>query len=922
MKTFCSSLIAIIFIGYSSVATAQTLPPGFSISNIASGWTQPVGAAPKGTRLFVWEKGGKVFVCNWNTATQKYDKQTTPVLDISAEVGDYRDFGLIGFALDPNFDSNGLIYLLYVVDRNYLINFGTAGYDATKNDLLLANYATIGRVTRYKTTTNASNKIVADPATRTILLGETKTTGIPIIHQSHGVGSLVFAPDGTLLVSAGDGACYNHTDRGSDGDTYFAQALTDGILRPNENVGAFRAQMINSLNGKILRINPVNGDGISNNPFYLTGSPRAPQSRVWAMGFRNPFRMSMKPNSGSTNPATGDIGEIYIGDVGWNTYEELNIVEKAGTNCGWPIFEGQTINSSYANTNVQNKDELNPLYGGVCTQQYFYFQNLLKQSTIDNNTAVYNPCNNSQPITSTNTNRFLHRRPLLDFQHGVTNARVGIFTGNVATATNIGTPESGVTGVPFKGNCTNGVAWYTGTAFPPEYTNTFFFGEYQDNWLRSAKMKSADVLEKVSEFGSGFSSPVFITENKMDGSLIIIDIAGTNPVRRITYGGSLPPVAKITADKIYGPADLSVNFTGSGSYDPENSTLSYLWNFGDAATSTEANPMHVFSAPANTPKKYVVTLTVKDNMNFTDVDSIIISVNNTPPVVNIISPVKNSKYKIGPDTAYTLQATVTDAEHTDGQIKYEWQTALRHNTHEHAEPVDTNRVTSSFISRIGCNGDSYYWLIKLTVTDAAGLSATDSAKIFPLCPGDVILPVTLTSFSVNAQGSANIVKWATEQEINSKYFTLERSSNGSDFQPINKQATKNLPGQQNYSFADDKYFPGTNYYRLKMIDIDESYSYSKIIKIFNGNGNDDNLHITPNPVLKEFTLTANFPVSGPIVIRITDVSGKVVKQISDNVSRGYMTMQIYQLEKLAPGTYFIEVKQKDYTRSTKFVKLN
>jgi len=919
MKTTVRLLILIVLIN-SNTLTAQTVPTGFSISNIASGWVQPVGAAPLGTKLFVWEKRGRVYLCNWNVATQTYIKQATPVIDLSTEVGDYRDFGLIGFALDPNFDNNGLIYLLYVVDRNYLINFGTPGYDVTKNDNLWD--ATIGRVTRYKTKINAGNTI-ADITTRAVLIGETKSTGIPIVHQSHGVGSLAFAADGTLLVSAGDGACYNHTDRGSDADTYYINALADGIIRPEENVGAFRSQMINSLNGKVLRINPADGNGISNNPFYLPADPRAPQSRVWAMGLRNPFRMSMKPNSGSSNPATGDIGEIYIGDVGWNTYEEIDIIEEAGTNCGWPVYEGQTINTSYANTNVANKDEPNPLYGGSCTQQYFYFQNLIKQATVDNNTTVYNPCNSSQIITSTNSNRFVHRRPLLDFQHGVINARVGVFSGNVATAVNIGTPESGVTGSPFKGNCTIGVAWYTGTAFPPQYTNTFFFGEYQDKWLQSAKMKSADVLENVSPFGTNFGSPVFITENKMDGSLILIGISGSTSVKRIKYGGSLPPDAKITADKTYGPSDLTVNFTGSGSYDPENAALTYLWDFGDATTSTEADPTHTFLAPPNTPKKFVVKLTVTDNLNLTNTDSIIISVNNTPPVVNIIKPIKNSRYKPDPiDSVYALKAIVTDAEHTDDQLKYEWQTFLRHNAHEHAEPVDTNRITSSTISRIGCNGDTYYWMIKLTVTDAAGLSAMDSSKIYPLCPGDIILPVTLTSFTVNAQGSINTVKWTAEAEVNSKYYTLERSANGKDFKPINQQEAKNLSGQQNYFFADDKYATGNNFYRLKMTDIDGSFSYSKIIKIFNGSGADERLLIMPNPVVKVFTLGASFPENGPVTINITDVTGRLIRQISDNVSKGYSTMEIYQAEKLTAGTYFIEVRQKDYIRSTKFVKID
>ncbi|MBS1607852.1 MAG: PQQ-dependent sugar dehydrogenase [Bacteroidetes bacterium] len=922
MKQFCFILFLSLFTG---TIYSQTLPAGFSMSNIASGWNLPVGTAANsnGQKLFVWEKDGRVYVCNWNAGSQQYVKQTTPVLDISPEVGGWRDFGLIGFALDPNFDSNGLIYLLYVVDRHYLMNFGTASYDPAANDYYKA---TIGRVTRYKTVVNGSGTITADLNTRTILLGETKETGIPILYESHGVGSLAFASDGMLLVSAGDGACYIHSDVGSDADTYFAQALTDGIIRQEENVGALRSQMINSLSGKILRINPSNGDGVSSNPFYDPNYPRAAKSRVWALGLRNPFRMSVKPNTGSTDPATGDIGEIYLGDVGWDNYEEIDIADRAASNFGWPIFEGNTSTAAHLapfSANVENKDEVNPLFGGGgCAQNYFYFNNLIKQATADNNTTVYNPCNNAVAIVSGNSNRFFHHRPLLDWDHNSATARVGTFSGNTATVAVIGTPQSGVTGTPFRGNCAVGGCWYTGDMFPADYKNTYIFADYGAQWLNRATMLSSVSLKQIDPFITGFGAIVHMIQDPLDGSMIAIDLL-TNSVKKINYGGGQPPVVKMTSDKIFGSSALAVTFTGSSSYDPEGGALTYLWNFGDGNTSTAADPpVHSFTSAANVAKKFVVTLTVKDNMNLASTDSIIISVNNTPPKVQIISPKKNSRYTIGSDTTYSLQANVTDDEQTDGQLTYVWQTILRHNNHQHAETPDTNRITSSLISRIGCNGDIYYYLFKLKVTDAAGLSTEDSSKIFPLCPGDVILPVTLTSFSVNTQNGINNIKWTTESEINSKSFILERSINGTDFQVINQQPAKNIPGSQQYFYPDNTHSGGINYYRLKMVDINGSFTYSKTIKVFNGSDADFSLRITPNPVFKDFTLSTAYPENGPVTIRITDITGKIVKQISDNVSKGYVTMQIYQLDKLKPATYFVEVIQKDYKRNTKFVKVD
>ena len=923
MKSFTTSVILLLFNFFCATSTGQIIvPAGFSVTNIASGWANPVGGTftKDGKKLFVWEKGGRVWVCNWNSTTIRYEKQSAPVLDISQEVGDWRDFGLLGFALDPNFDTNGLIYLLYVVDRHYLLYFGTPNYNPATNEYF---NATIGRITRYQTSTDGSNQVVANTASRTILLGESKTTGIPILHQSHGVGSLAFASDGTLLASAGDGASYSSTDIGSASETYYIQALADGIIRPEENVGAFRSQMVNSLNGKILRIDPVTGDGIPSNPFYSAAAPRAPKSRVWAMGFRNPCRFSIKPNVGSTNPATGDIGEIYVGDVGYNTYEEIDVVAEKATNFGWPLFEGQTTLSVYTTPNVFNLDEPNPLYNtSGCTQQYFYFKNLLKQATADGFKTLYNPCNMTVPIPVEDSNRFYHNRPLMDWKHATASTRIGIFIGNNAGTAELGTSASGVAGTPYPGNCAIGGTWYTGDSYPPDYKDTYLYADYGTNFIRRATMLTSTQLQAVDTFARGFTGIVFVGQNPRDGSILAVDIANAaNPVKLISYGGSLPPEVVMSADKYYGPSPLTVNFTGSNSFDPEGSPLTYLWDFGNGNTSTAPNPSFNFTAAPNTPTKFIVKLKVSDNLNISSTDSINISVNNTPPVVSIMSPIKNSLYQIGSDSSYTLQANVSDAEQTFGQLKYNWQTFLRHNNHEHPEDVDTNRLTSTIISRIGCNGDTYYWLVYLTVTDIAGLSTTDSSKIFPDC-SLLSLPINLVSFTVKTQGSVNKLTWISAQEINSKYYLLERSSDGVHFVSIHQEPSRNLLSPQTYSFVDDKYAIGNNFYRLKMVDNDGSFTYSQIIKTYNGAKTDYSLRIIPNPVSKEFSLATSFPENGPVLIRISDLNGKMVKQLKENATRGYQSFEIYQLENLSPGTYIIEVKQKDYSRVTRFVKVN
>ena len=95
------------------------------------------------------------------------------------------------------------------------------------------------------------------------------------------------------------------------------------------------------------------------------------------MGFRNPYRFSLRPGTGNPNPAAADPGTLYIGDVGWGTIEELNVVPTGGAaaNCGWPIFEGLTQNTGgYVTALTDNLSAPNPLAGGYGVYSFWMFE--------------------------------------------------------------------------------------------------------------------------------------------------------------------------------------------------------------------------------------------------------------------------------------------------------------------------------------------------------------------------------------------------------------------------------------------------------------------------------------------------------------------------------------------------------------------
>ncbi|GAB3853112.1 hypothetical protein GCM10028822_21540 [Hymenobacter terrigena] len=721
MKTSFLFLLLALLWACAPPLRAQAPPSGFTNTLVSSGWNEPVGVAfnSTGSKMFVWERPGRVWVV--------VNGQRQQILDISPEVGGWHDHGLLGFALDPNFDTNGYMYLMYLVDRHYLLNFGTPSYDPNTNDYFSAS---IGRITRYTATPSGTGYTV-DPASRKILLGTTKTNGIPSTSYSHLTGSLVFGADGTLLVSTGDGAD-PAPDSGSSPDSYYAQALADGILTTKENIGSLRAQLIDCLNGKILRLDPATGNGVPSNPFYDAANPAAARSRVWALGVRNPFRMSLRPGTGSTDPSAGNPGTLYIGDVGSCCWEEVDVVDHAGVNLGWPVFEGLLPNDDFYTSTVYNRDAPNPLYNvGGCTKQFFYFPDLIKQATPSGTASFPNSCNTSQQVPAS-IPTFVHTRPLIDWGHPDGPARTGTFSGSTATATNIGAGP--VSGAQFGGIASVGGVFYPYSDFPAPYANSYFFGDYGGSWIRNLTVNASNQPSAVGTFVNSGAAPVFFGTSPGETGLFYVNFSA-GEVHKISYiNVNGPPVAVASANKTYGPGPLTVQFTGSASTNPSGGTLTYLWDFGDGtATSTATNPSHTFSPPTSAPVKYTVKLTVTNTAGLSNQTSLVISVNNTPPQVTITSPANNSTYPLSGNTVYQLRATVTDAEQSGHLLAYAWQTILHHNTHEHPDPIDTTRQTSTTIAPLGCGAETYYYIVRLTVTDSEGLSTTQEVRLNPDC---------------------------------------------------------------------------------------------------------------------------------------------------------------------------------------------
>jgi len=142
--------------------------------------------------------------------------------------------------------------------------------------------------------------------------------------------------------------------------------------------------------------------------------------------------------------------------------------------------------------------------------------------------------------------------------------------------------------------------------------------------------------------------------------------------------------------------------------------------------------------------------------------------------------------------------------------------------------------------------------------------------------GMFVLPVELLSFDAEKKGESVLLTWKTAQEQNSSRFEIERSNNGVTFKLIGTVASAgNSTTTKNYSLTDNLPSTGVNYYRLKQIDIDGSFTYSKVASV--NFDRSEKITVFPNPASDRLFIRvpdrSNFSF-----VRITDASGKLVLQ--------------------------------------------
>ncbi len=274
--------------------TAPTTPPEpfepvIGLELIADGFTAPLALMPSGDgsgRLFVLDQVGQIWIL-----TEDGELLDQPFLDVSnLMVGlspSYDERGLLGLAFHPNYAENGRFFVYYSAP---LRGDAPEGWDHTSH------------VSEFRVSEEDPNR--ADPNSERVILQVDQP------QSNHVAGQITFGPDGYLYIPLGDGGAAN--DRG-----------------PGHTPELGNGQDTSNLLGSILRIDVDGGDpyGIPDeNPF--TGEDG--RAEIYAYGLRNPYRIAFD---------AGGEQRLFVGDVGQNLWEEVDIVTRGG-NYGWNIKEG------------------------------------------------------------------------------------------------------------------------------------------------------------------------------------------------------------------------------------------------------------------------------------------------------------------------------------------------------------------------------------------------------------------------------------------------------------------------------------------------------------------------------------------------------------------------------------------------------
>jgi hypothetical protein len=188
-------------------------------------------------------------------------------------------------------------------------------------------------------------------------------------------------------------------------------------------------------------------------------------------------------------------------------------------------------------------------------------------------------------------------------------------------------------------------------------------------------------------------------------------------------------------------------------------------------------------------------------------------------------------------------------------------------------------------------------------------------------PCSVPLPAELFNFRGRLLNVGDVLlEWETANEKNVSHFEIEKSHDKSNFVYTGKTIAKGNTAMNNlYDFIDTNPYDGSNYYRLKIMDIDQQYTYSNVILIQKNVLNTSIAAMYPNPAFNMINIDLNIAKTEKTSIQLLDMTGRLVREFNVTLEKGFATHSI-DLASIAKGQYMIRIPLSNTVLLSKFIK--
>jgi hypothetical protein len=179
------------------------------------------------------------------------------------------------------------------------------------------------------------------------------------------------------------------------------------------------------------------------------------------------------------------------------------------------------------------------------------------------------------------------------------------------------------------------------------------------------------------------------------------------------------------------------------------------------------------------------------------------------------------------------------------------------------------------------------------------------------------LPLDLLDFQVNTKDKSSQLSWQTASEVNTQGFDIERSVEGKTFEKVGYVKSSGT-SKGTYNFTDEVPLSGVNYYRLKMMNTDGSFTYSPVRSVVLAEGKTTNVSVVPNPAKEQVYVKLNVKEAKTITLVLVDITGKTLMSERKTLGSGFNELSL-SLNNYPQGLYFLKIVDANTTETHRLV---